>query len=274
MLVKSPLNYTGDKFRLLPQILPHLPENMENFVDLFCGGGSVFSNVEANKIYVNDSNRKLIDLLIWFYYAREDVIFNTIETTIKDYELSRTNKEGYLKLRKFYNNIDGNCVYLYVLICHAFNNMFRLNGKEEFNVPFGERTFNENMKTNLSQFLSSIKRRNLVFSDKDFSSIPVFNGDVVFADPPYSNGVAAYNKNWNTDDDLRLFRHLSDLGNKGVRFFMTNTFGNNGKYNVLLRSWSENYHVIPLNNDYKGSNHHRKDIGKTQEVLITNYKKE
>lgn len=36
-LVKSPVNYPGGKFRLLPQILPHLPETIGTFVDLFSG---------------------------------------------------------------------------------------------------------------------------------------------------------------------------------------------------------------------------------------------
>lgn len=36
--IKSPLNYTGGKFKLLPQILPLMPDDIENFVDLFCGG--------------------------------------------------------------------------------------------------------------------------------------------------------------------------------------------------------------------------------------------
>ena len=34
-LIKSPLNYTGGKYKLLPQILPLLPDNIDIFVDLF-----------------------------------------------------------------------------------------------------------------------------------------------------------------------------------------------------------------------------------------------
>lgn len=38
-LIKSPLNYTGGKFKLLPQILPLFPNDINTFVDLFGGGG-------------------------------------------------------------------------------------------------------------------------------------------------------------------------------------------------------------------------------------------
>ena len=37
-LIKSPLNYTGGKFKLLPQILPLFPNDINTFVDLFGGG--------------------------------------------------------------------------------------------------------------------------------------------------------------------------------------------------------------------------------------------
>ena len=34
-IIQSPLNYTGGKFKLLPQILPLFPKNIDIFVDLF-----------------------------------------------------------------------------------------------------------------------------------------------------------------------------------------------------------------------------------------------
>lgn len=37
--IKSPLNYTGGKFKLLPQLLDVFPKDIETFVDLFAGGG-------------------------------------------------------------------------------------------------------------------------------------------------------------------------------------------------------------------------------------------
>jgi len=40
-LKKSPINYTGGKFKLLPQILPLFPSNIDIFVDLFAGGFNV-----------------------------------------------------------------------------------------------------------------------------------------------------------------------------------------------------------------------------------------
>lgn len=53
-MIQSPLNYTGGKFKLLPQILPHFPKDIDVFVDLFCGGCNVGINVKANSVIYND----------------------------------------------------------------------------------------------------------------------------------------------------------------------------------------------------------------------------
>lgn len=49
-MIQSPLNYTGGKYKLLPQILPLFPKDIDVFVDLFCGGCNVGINVDCSKI--------------------------------------------------------------------------------------------------------------------------------------------------------------------------------------------------------------------------------
>lgn len=36
-MYKNPFNYTGAKYKLLPQILPLFPKQIETFIDLFGG---------------------------------------------------------------------------------------------------------------------------------------------------------------------------------------------------------------------------------------------
>jgi D12 class N6 adenine-specific DNA methyltransferase len=38
MFRKSPLNYVGGKFKLLPQLTTLFPRALDVFIDLFCGG--------------------------------------------------------------------------------------------------------------------------------------------------------------------------------------------------------------------------------------------
>ena len=69
-MIQSPLNYTGGKFKLLPQILPHFPKNIDTFVDLFCGGCNVGINVEANTVIYNDLNEHLLYFRQVFLYCK------------------------------------------------------------------------------------------------------------------------------------------------------------------------------------------------------------
>ena len=52
--IKSPINYSGGKYRLLKQIMPLFPEKTNIFLDLFCGAGTVGINANANKVIFND----------------------------------------------------------------------------------------------------------------------------------------------------------------------------------------------------------------------------
>ena len=61
-MIQSPLNYTGGKYRLLSQILPLFPKNIDLFVDLFCGGCNVGVNAASRRVVYNDLNRELLRL--------------------------------------------------------------------------------------------------------------------------------------------------------------------------------------------------------------------
>ena len=68
--IKSPMNYTGGKFKLLNDIIPLFPKDINNFVDLFAGGLNVGLNVDAKNIYANDQITYLVDLYKFFHKSR------------------------------------------------------------------------------------------------------------------------------------------------------------------------------------------------------------
>ncbi|RIY36841.1 hypothetical protein CKF59_02180 [Psittacicella gerlachiana] len=51
-IIKSPLNYTGGKSKLLPQLKEKFPQELEVFYDVFSGGANVGINIEAKKFIV------------------------------------------------------------------------------------------------------------------------------------------------------------------------------------------------------------------------------
>lgn len=119
-LVKSPLNYTGGKYKLLPQILPYFPENIDIFYDLFCGGCNVGINVKASKIICNDINKVVIDLMRNWNRLNSEQALKILEQTINKYNLSKTNEEGFKKIRQDYNEGNKTWNIFYAMLTNAF----------------------------------------------------------------------------------------------------------------------------------------------------------
>ena len=94
-MIQSPLNYTGGKYRLLSQILPLFPDDIETFVDLFCGGCNVGINVMANNHLYNDSSEQLINLYWIMQRIDTEKFINSVDYIINEYHLSNVSKNGY-----------------------------------------------------------------------------------------------------------------------------------------------------------------------------------
>ena len=301
-LIQSPLNYTGGKYKLLPQILPLFPQGINCFVDLFCGGCNVGINVDSNSVVYNDIDEHLFYLFNTFKNLDKEVTFELIFKIIKDYDLSLVcengydyyncdsgsgvgpyNKERFLKLRNDFNHQKQEDYYyylmLYVLIVYAFNNQIRFNAKGEYNLPVGKRDFNKKMQSKLSDFIDRLQRQDCRFtcvSFTDFDVSALTNRDFVYVDPPYLITCATYNEQdgWNEDHEKELLHFLDELNSKGIRFALSNVLRSKGKENTILIEWLSNkkYKTHHLDYGYSNSNYQTKDKQtKSEEVLITNY---
>ena len=95
-LIKSPLNYTGNKYRIMDQIRKYFPENIECMIDLFCGGATVGLNTNAKKVIFVDSNERIINLLIFLSKQDFDGFIKECENVIDKYGLSYSFKMAFL----------------------------------------------------------------------------------------------------------------------------------------------------------------------------------
>lgn len=301
-VIPSALNYTGGKYKLLPQILPLFPKDADKVVDLFCGGCNVGININCNKVQFNDSNKYLIGLLDTFRRLPKDKIFEWLYVTIEKYDLSLVskkgyeyygcesskglgsyNKEGYNKLRSDFNSKitqdDEYFLMLYLLIVYSFNNQLRFNKKGEFNLPVGKRDFNAKMQKKLDGFLDRIKSGDYVFTNDDFRNIKLddyTDKSFFYADPPYLITCATYNEQdgWTEKDEYDLLSYLEQIDKKGICFALSNVIESKGKTNEILTAWlnkHKSFRTIMLDYDYSNSNYHTKREGVTKEVLVVNY---
>jgi DNA adenine methylase Dam len=283
--IKSPMNYTGGKYKLLPQILPLFPTEINTFVDLFTGGGNIAVNVNANKIIANDFEPHIIEIYKTFQKYEIEELIKTIELAIQRFGLTIENADNFNKFREYYNKHieDGYSfimpIMLYVLICYSFNHQFRFNSKGEFNMPFGKNRsqWNDTMKKNLINFHKAIIEKNIVFTNKNFSELKVDKltpNDFVYCDPPYLITCATYNEKdgWNEQCEKDLLDLLDNLNSQGVKFALSNVLFSKGKTNDMLIEWSNKYNIHHLDYTYQNCSYHTKDKEtKPDEVLITNY---
>lgn len=286
--IASPLNYIGGKYKLLPQIIPLFPKEINTFVDIFCGGCNVGVNVTSKKVLFNDNLTFLVDLYIAFKNTAEEDILKHIEGRIQEYNLSLTNQEGYLKLRETYNT-NKNPLDLFVLIAYSFNHQIRFNSSHQFNNPFGKErsSFNVRMKNNLIIFLKELKSKSVDFQSSNFDELDLSKlgeNDFVYADPPYLITTGTYNDGkrgftgWNEESEKKLLDLLDSLTKRNIKFALSNVIEHKGKTNDILKNWIEqNHYVINyLQKDYSNCNYHTADRNKngSVEVLVTNYKPE
>jgi adenine-specific DNA-methyltransferase len=300
--IKSPLNFTGGKYKLLNQIIPRFPKEIDLFIDLFSGGSNVGINVEAKKIVCVDKQKEVIRIMKLFKRYEDGYILEKLEKIIKKYQLSESlfngyhvykctsdqglgkyNKNKYIKLRSDYNKMEDDSVekdFLFlILIIYSFNNQIRFNNKGEFNTPVGKRDLNNSMRKNLKNFIIKLKSKNIEFVNLDFREfiIETTKKTLVYCDPPYFLGTASYNENggWTKQDEKDLLNYLTFLDSKGIRFVLSNVIKHKGIKHSLLEAWikEHNYNIHYLEYNYNNSNYHknRENQAETKEVLITNY---
>lgn len=290
-MIKNPISYPGNKNRLLKQLIPEFPANIETFVDVFCGSGVVGVNTNANTIICNDINSYTLEVLEYFYETPAYEVIRNIEYIIDSYHLtySRTkekgfyieykheglsdyNREGYNQLKDDYN-LDHSVQKLVVLLIYGFNHYLRFNKQGEFNVPVGKVDLSKSIYDSLIDFVDGIKHKNICISNLDYREKELYVGDNKFFyfDPPYLITTAPYNNDWSIDNEKALLNLLDWLDSENKKFALSNVLLSNGKENLLLKEWCQKYNTVYMRRQYRNANYQKKNITDSIEVLIKNY---
>lgn len=291
--IGSPLNYVGNKFKLLDEIYSILPNNINTIIEPFCGSALVSLNSNCKNIILNDSSIYTIQLLNYFKNNSAEIIIQKTEEIIREYGftdtfhngykiypteknvgLSRYNKVPYNHLKNSYNSVP-TIEKLFVLILFGFNHYIRFNNKGLFNVPVGKVDFSATARKKTEDFSSLFLNKNIEIFNKDFREKDLYSNlttkDLVYFDPPYLITDAPYNSVWNNELEKDLLSLIDNLSNKNIKFALSNVTDNNGLENTFLKDWMKKYNVHILSRKYNTANYRRKNNGETTEVLITNF---
>lgn len=294
-ILKNPFNYVGSKDKLISQIISNIDTTKTDFIDLFCGSGIVSVNVQNmfEYVHLNDGCWQVVRTIEYFRDTPIQEIISDIERYINTFNLSKTNKEGYLRARDFYNEKyksedDFNPALFYTLVTHSFSYNITFNSKEEFNVPSGagRSYFNSNLRYKLIDYCMKLKQKFPTTSAFKFDDLlevqTVANhqdlSDVmIYVDPPYynSNNDAPYGRiyglKWTEKEERNLYSWLDKVNDMGGSFLLSNTVENKGITNTILKEWMQKYTVIEVDRDYNNCSYQRNKEHKSKEIMVKNY---
>ena len=296
MSIQKPfLKWVGGKTQIMDKIINRIPKNMENYFEIFLGGGSVLlavlSKVKNNeilikeKVYAYDKNEGLI-----YVYKNIQTNSEELKKEITKYkniyddigelngnkkpqnlEEAKQSKESYYYwIRKKFNSIDKKSVEasaLFIILNKTgFRGMYR-EGPNGFNIPFGNYKKTPTFINGIEMDKVKELIKDVIFEVKDFSdSIKNLNeNDFVYLDPPYApknddSFVGYVKEGFGLENHKKLFKIVKSLKCKFIF--------HNAKVELIEKEFSD-YNIEEqlcrraINSKNPGS--------KAMEVIIQNY---
>jgi DNA adenine methylase len=308
-MTKPILKWVGGKTQIIDKIINNFPKEINNYHEIFLGGGSVLlsflsyiknGNIKINgDIYAYDINEPLI-YMYKNIQQRHNELFNYLENIISEFnkcnneEINRTpenleeamkNKENYYYwIRNTYNKLSnderndiiGSSMFIF-LNKTCFRGIFRI-GPNGFNVPYGNyknpEIINKNHLGEIHHLIQNVK-----FECCDFSSSlnKIDENDFIYLDPPYapeiSTSFVGYTKSGFTlEQHKNLFELIRKLSNENKKIMLSNADVK------LVRDYFDDNNNNNDNNKYriieivcKRTINSKNPNAKANEVIIMNY---
>lgn len=266
--------WTGGKRQLLPHIQYLMPEKYNHFFEPFIGGGALFFELAPQKAVINDFNSELINC----YRQMKDNPEQLIELLTNHQR--ENSKEYYLDLRS--SDRDGRidkmseverAARIMYMLRVDFNGLYRVNSKNQFNVPYGRyknpKIVDKELIESISEYLNnnSIK---IMSGDFEKAVKEAQDGDFVYFDPPYiplseTSAFTSYtHEGFSYEDQVRLRDCFKELDSKGVFVMLSNS--SSPLAEELYKDFNIHKIEATRTNGAKSSSR-----GKITEIIVTNY---
>ena len=286
------LKWVGGKTQILDEIIELIPKEMDNYHELFLGGGSVLFAVLSlqkenkivikNKIFAYDFNKDLINVFkhiqnnfqsVQKYLNDLKCEYNSIEI-FKNSNSKKSKESFYYSIRDKFNNfpdkqsIEYSALFIF-LNKTCFRGMHR-RGPKGFNVPFGHyKQINFMDDTEIENISKLIQNVEFIHADFQTSIIKIKKKDFVYMDPPYypidKKSFVSYNKDgFNLEMHDTLFELCNEkLKKKKIKFLFSNA-----KVDYVEKSFQD----CKIKEIYARRAINRNNPGeKVKEILIYNF---
>lgn len=267
MLVKWP----GGKKRLLPKLLPLLPDlKGANYFEPFLGGGSMFFSlcqgglVDPGNAYLSDVNAELINMYVEVACNTQKVMLHLAGHAFAH------NKEYYYQQRAIQWGRDtaADAARFIYLNKTCFNGLYRVNASGQFNVPMGKYASPRILDTPSIQKAAPLLHQADI-AVRSIVDLPNFlavgGGDFCYLDPPYPGGFTSYTRAGFDNSMHMAVRDVCDaLSEDGTNFMLSYPDTPD------VRKWYKAYDIraISAPRSIAASGTKRAPVG---EVVILNY---
>ena len=284
------LKWAGGKTQLISEIEKNLPDQiMDTYIEPFVGSGAVLFWVlnkflQLKRVVVNDINEDLINAYKTIQSTPRELI-STLEILQYEYHsLENTDdkkKEYYYKNREIFNNRKQNKTEhsaLFIFLNRTcFNGLYRVNRKNEFNVPIGsykKPTICD--KSNILAVSEALQKVELLCGDFEQTANYTTSNTFFYFDPPYkplseTSSFNSYVKDeFNDGEQIRLKRFCDKLDRLGHRWILSNSDvkGQNPTDNFFDELYSD--FTIKRVDAKRSINSNPEKRGFLKELLITN----
>ena len=293
MRAKPFLKWAGGKTQLIEQIKEQLPNNIKTndftYIEPFVGSGAVsfwmlehFPNMK--NAVINDINQDLTNSYLTVKHSVQDLI-DILKKWESEYhnisENQEAKKEYYYKKRSLFNarNSDQTTQSALFIFLNrtCFNGLYRVNRKNEFNVPIGSyktpQICNEENLLAVSEVLQKVEILNGDYSE----TFKYANENTFFYfDPPYKplNETSSFNSyakdEFDDAEQIRLKEFCETLDNQNHQWILSNSDVrgkdiNNNFFDDLYAS----FNILRVN-ARRSINANPSNRGELTELLITN----
>ena len=270
------VKWAGGKRQIIDELKKYIPEEYNTYFEPFVGGGALLFELSPKKAVINDYNTELINV---YECIKDENKFNKICNELNRHETNHS-EEYYYEIRnldkdkKKFNRLSdykraARTIYLNK---SCFNGLYRVNSKNEFNVPFNNKTkVNTYDGQNLCIIHSFLNFNDIKILNCDFeeSVKDAKKGDFIYFDPPYDSDTSTFTSytedGFGKEEQVRLAKVFKELSDRGCYVMASNH--NTKLVNELYSEF--NIYVIQAK---RNINANGKKRGKVEEVIITNFK--
>ena len=273
MKIPTFLKWLGGKRKLLSQIDPYLPKKVDRYFEPMLGGGSMFFYIKQkyNPRYcrISDVNEDLVDT----YIAVRDNPKELMKSL--NYFKKRNSKIFFYQVRKKFNEkkflgIKRSAAFIY-LNKTCFNGVYRVNKKNEFNVPYGNYKNREIYNSEDLLFASKLLQ-GVIIKKQDYRKISRYlrKNDLVYLDPCYdplkrTSFVQYTPDKFSLEDRRNLFEFMVNARMKGAILRLSNN-----KLNEVWELYESAGFGIHVVKTCRTVNSNILDRGEISELLICN----